>query len=181
MALHIRLNNSKLSWRAEYKKKQAWLRIILNGVDCPSAARGNFAMQIRLPTFSKYGKSGDKTSKVFLFFWTDRKNQNDPKRLWRQLKNVGYIHKQKDSASVVLKVRGLFKKFCYERHSILKNKVFLSDFVHKYSSLFHTCTGEISKESSKNQYSYWHLNWPQSYTLAYIWRWLGGKRWTRRC
>ena len=39
----------------------------------------------------------------------------------------------------------------------------------------------ISKESSKYQYSYWHLKWPQSYTLAYIWRWKGRKRWNRRC
>ena len=64
-------------------------------------------------------------------------------------------------------VRGLFKKFCYERLSIRKDNVCLIDFVHKYSSFFHTCACEISKESSKYQYSYWHLKWPQSYTLAY--------------
>ena len=29
-----------------------------NGVGCPSATRGYWAMQIRLPTISKYGKSG---------------------------------------------------------------------------------------------------------------------------
>ena len=79
------------------------------------------------------------------------------------------------------KLRGLFKKFCYERLSICKDKVCLTDFVHKYSSFLHTCTCEISKESGKYQYSYWHLKWPQSYTLAYIWRWKGWKRWTRRC
>ena len=70
-------------------------------------------------------------------------------------------------------IRGLFKKFCYERLSIRRDNVCLTDFVHKYSSLFHTCTCEISKESSKYQYSYWHLKWPQSYILAYIWRWKG--------
>ena len=78
-------------------------------------------------------------------------------------------------------IRGLFKKFCYERLSIRKDNVCLTDFVHKYSSFFHTCTWEISKESSKYQYSYWHLKWPQSYTLAYIWRWKGEKRWICRC
>ena len=78
-------------------------------------------------------------------------------------------------------VRGLFKKFCYERLSIRKDNVCLTDFVHKYFSFFYTCTCEISKESSKYQYSYWHLKWPQSYTLTYIWRWKGGKCWTRRC
>ena len=66
------------------------------------------------------------------------------------------------------KLRGSFKKFCYEQLSIRKDNVCLTDFVHKYSSFFHTCTCEISKESSKYQYSYWHLKWPQSYTLAYI-------------
>ena len=65
-------------------------------------------------------------------------------------------------------IRGLFKKFCYERLSIRKDNVCLADFVHKYSSFSNTCTCEISKESSKYQYSYWHLKWPQSYTLAYI-------------
>ena len=74
---------------------------------------------------------------------------------------------------MVTNVRGLFKKFCYERLSILKDNVCLTDFVHRYSAFFHTCTCEISKESSKYQYSYWHLKWPQSYTLAYIWRWKG--------
>ena len=62
-----------------------------------------------------------------------------------------------------------------------QDNLYLTDFVSKYSSFFHTCTCQISKESSKYQYSYWHLNWSQSYTLAYIWRWKGGKRWTRRC
>ena len=65
-------------------------------------------------------------------------------------------------------IRGLFKKFCYERLSIRKGNVCLTVFVHKYASFFHTCTCEISKESSKYQYSYWHLKWPQSYALAYI-------------
>ena len=78
-------------------------------------------------------------------------------------------------------LRGLFKKFCYERLSTRKDNVCLTDFVHKYSSFFHTCTCEILKESSEYQYSYWHLKRPQSYTLAYIWRWKGRKRWTRRC
>ena len=32
---------------------------------------------------------------------------------------------------------------------------------------------KFRRESSKYQYSYWHLKWPQSYTLAYIWRWKG--------
>ena len=72
-----------------------------------------------------------------------------------------------------INVRGLFKKFCYERLSIRKDNACLTDFMHKYSSFFHICTCEISKESSKYQYSYWHLKWPQSYTLAYIWRWKG--------
>ena len=49
-----------------------------------------------------------------------------------------------------------------------KDNICLTDFVHRYSSFFHTCTCEISKESSKYQYSNWHLQWPQSYTLAYI-------------
>ena len=57
--------------------------------------------------------------------------------------------------------------------SIRKNAVRLTDFVHKYLSFYNTCTCEISKESSKYQYSYWHVKWPQSYTLAYIWRWKG--------
>ena len=71
------------------------------------------------------------------------------------------------------RIRGLFKKFCYEWLSIRKDNVCLTEFVHKYSSFFRTCTCEISKESSKYQYSYWHLKWPQSYTLTYIWRWKG--------
>ena len=71
--------------------------------------------------------------------------------------------------------------FCYERLSRRKDNVCLTDFVHKYSSFFHTCTCEISKESSKYQYSYWHLKWHQSYTLSYIWRWKWEKSWTRRC
>ena len=57
-------------------------------------------------------------------------------------------------------IRGLFKMFCYERLFIRKNNVCLTDFVHKYSSFYHTCTCEISKESSKYQNSYWHLKWP---------------------
>ena len=48
-------------------------------------------------------------------------------------------------------IRGLFKQFCYERLSIRKNNVCLTDFVHKYSSFYHTYTCEISKESSKYQ------------------------------
>ena len=44
-----------------------------------------------------------------------------------------------------------FKKFCYERLSIRNNNVCLTDFVHKYSSFYHTCTCDISKESSKYQ------------------------------
>ena len=31
----------------------------------------------------------------------------------------------------------------------------MTDFVHKYSLLYHTCTCEVWKESSKYQYSYW--------------------------
>ena len=88
---------------------------------------------------------------------------------------------QKLQLEIHMFIRGLFKKFCYKRLSIRKDNVCLTDFVHKYSSFFHTCTSEISNESSKYQYSYWHLKWRQSYTLAYIWRWKGGKRWTRRC
>ena len=72
-------------------------------------------------------------------------------------------------------IRGLFKKLCYERLSIRKNNVCLTDFVLKSFSFNHTCTCEISKELSKYQYSYWHSKWHQSYTLAYIWRWKGGK------
>ena len=53
------------------------------------------------------------------------------------------------------KLRGLFKKFCYEWLSMRKDNVCLTDFVHKYSSFYHTCTFEISKESSKYQLCYW--------------------------
>ena len=70
-------------------------------------------------------------------------------------------------------LRGFFKKFWYEPLAIRKYKVCSTDFQHKYFSFYHACTCEISKESSKYQYSYWHLKWPQSYTLAYIWRWKG--------
>ena len=68
-------------------------------------------------------------------------------------------------------LRGLFKKFCYERLSIRKNNVCLTNFVHKYSSFYRTCICGISKESSKYQYSYYNVKWPQSYTLDYIWIW----------
>ena len=78
------------------------------------------------------------------------------------------------------RIRGLFEKFCYERLSIRKDNVCLTDFVHKYSSFYHTCTCEVSEESSKYHYSYWQLKWPQSYTLAYIWKWKGRKRFNRR-
>ena len=44
--------------------------------------------------------------------------------------------------------RWLFKKFCYERLFIHKNNGCLTDFVHKYSAFYHTCTCEISKESN---------------------------------
>ena len=44
----------------------------------------------------------------------------------------------------------------------------LLDFEHKYSSFYHTCLCEISKESSKYQYSYLQLKLFQSYTLGYI-------------
>ena len=44
-----------------------------------------------------------------------------------------------------------YPSFCYERLSIRKNKVCLTDFVHKYPSFYHSCTCEISKESSKYQ------------------------------
>ena len=50
-----------------------------------------------------------------------------------------------------LYVRGLFKKFSYERLFIRKNNVCLTDFVHKYSSFHHTCTCDISMESIKYQ------------------------------
>ena len=49
-------------------------------------------------------------------------------------------------------LRGFFKKFCYEQLSIHKNNVRLTDLVHKYSSFYHTCTCEISKELSKYEY-----------------------------
>ena len=68
-------------------------------------------------------------------------------------------------------LRGFFKKFCYERLSIRQNNVCLTDLVHKYSSFYHTCTCEISKELSKYKYSDWYLKWPHSYTRAYIWIW----------
>ena len=48
-------------------------------------------------------------------------------------------------------IRGLFKKFWYERLSIHKYNVCSTGFVHKYSSFYHTFTCEISKESSKYQ------------------------------
>ena len=73
-----------------------------------------------------------------------------------------------DEDKMSLYVRGFFKIFCYERLSIRKNSVCWTDFLHKYSSFYHTCACEISKESSKYQSSYWHLKWPQSYTLAHI-------------
>ena len=77
--------------------------------------------------------------------------------------------------------RRVIQKVLLWTASIRKNNVCLTDFVPEYSSFYHTCTYKISKESSKYQYSYWHLKLPQSYTLAYIWRWKGGKRWNRKC
>ena len=87
--------------------------------------------------------------------------------LWIHVLFIYYSKKKKVTKAAInnkgdlciydIHLRGLFKKFYYDRLSTPKNKVCLSDFVHKYFSFYYTCTSEISKESSKYQYSYWHL------------------------
>ena len=53
-------------------------------------------------------------------------------------------------------VRGSFKKFCYERLSVIRKRICITGFMYTYSSFYHTSTCEISKESSKYQHCHWH-------------------------
>ena len=95
-----------------------------------------------------------KLAKSSYFSEQIEENQNDPKRLWRQLKNLGYSHKQKDSASVVLKIDG---EMCFEAKSIADHfNIFFTTVAQKLVEKLPTPTNMYSTLSSvfTNFYSY---------------------------
>ena len=50
-------------------------------------------------------------------------------------------------------IRGLFKKFCYERPTVHRKRICFSNFMYTYLSDIHMWN---SKESRKYQHCYWH-------------------------
>ena len=89
---------------------------------------------------------------VGVIFFEKHLNEPNPREVCKILKLIWKWTKYwLTSRFARLSYDGLFIKFCYERLSIRKNNVCLTDFVHKYSSFFYTYTWEISKESSNYQ------------------------------
>ena len=93
-----------------------------------------------------------KLAKSSYFSEQIEENQNDPKRLWRQLKNLGYSHKQKDSASVVLKIDG---EMCFEAKSIADHfNIFFTTVAQKLVEKLPTPTNMYSTLSSVFNYKF---------------------------